>query len=53
VVGQAWQFDANGINGATIDSSDITGVVDTNVDDDGSLSAASITANNYVGWHTT
>lgn len=53
VVGQLWQFDSNGVNGAVVDSSNITGVVDTNVNDDGALSAPSITANNYVGWHTT
>ena len=53
IVGQLWQFDANGLNGATVDSSDITGVVNTNVNDDGSLSAPSITALNYVGWNTT
>ena len=35
------------------DSSDITGVVDTNVNDDGTLSNGSITAGNYVGWKTT
>jgi len=52
-VGQLWQFDANGLNGATVDSSDITGVVDTNVNDDGTLSAPDITANNYLGWKTT
>lgn len=53
IVGQLWQFDSNGLNGATVDSSDITGVVDTNVNDDGSLSAPTITANNYLGWKTT
>jgi len=53
VVGQLWEYDANGLNGATVDSSDITGVVDTNVNDDGTLSNAGITAGNYLGWKTT
>jgi len=52
-VGQLWEFDANGLNGATVDSSDITGVVDTNVNDDGTLSNPGISANNYLGWKTT
>jgi hypothetical protein len=53
IVGQLWQYDANGLNGATVDASDITGVVDTNVNDDGALSAPAITAGNYLGWKTT
>jgi len=53
IVGQLWEYDANGLNGATVDSSDITGVVDTNVNDDGTLSNASIASGNYVGWKTT
>ena len=53
IVGQLWEFDANGLNGATVDASDITGIVDTNVDDDGSLSNPGIASGNYVGWKTT
>lgn len=52
-VGQLYQYDENGLNGATVDSSDITGVVDTNVDSDGTLSAPAITAGHYIGWKTT
>jgi hypothetical protein len=53
IVGQMWQYDANGLNGATVDSSDLTGIVNTNVNDDGTLSAPTITAGNYIGWVTT
>jgi hypothetical protein len=53
VVGQLWEYDANGLNGATVDASDITGVADTNVDDDGSLSNPGIASGNYLGWKTT
>jgi hypothetical protein len=53
IVGQLWEYDANGLNGATVDSSDITGVVDTNVNDDGTLSNPSIDAGDYLGWKTT
>jgi len=53
IIGQLWEFDGNGLNGSTVDSADITGVVDTNVDDDGSLLNGSIAAGNYVGWKTT
>jgi hypothetical protein len=52
IVGQLWEYDANGLNGSTVDA-DITGVVDTNVDDDGSLTNPSIAAGNYIGWKTT
>lgn len=52
-IGQLFQYDSNGLNGATIDSSDITGIVDTNVNDDGTLSAPVVTALNYIGWKTT
>ena len=51
IVGQLWEYDANGLNGATVDA-DITGVVDTNVDDDGALSNPSIDAGDYLGWVT-
>lgn len=53
IVGQLWEYDANGLNGATVDASDITGVVDTNVNDDGALSNPGIASGNYVGWKTT
>ena len=53
VVGQLWEYDANGANGAVVDSSDITGTAGTNANDDGSLSNDSIDANDYVGWVTT
>lgn len=52
VVGQLDECDADGANCATIDSSDITATT-TNVDDDGTLSNASVDANDWVGWHTT
>lgn len=51
VVGQLWQFDANGLNGATV-GVDITGVVDTDVAN-GAMAGAAITGGNYLGWHTT
>ena len=53
ITGQLCVFDGNGLNGSAVDSADITGVVDTNVDDDGSLSNGAITAGYYVGWKTT
>jgi len=53
IVGQLWEYDANGLNGATVDSADITGVVDTNVNDDGTLSNSGIASGNYLGWKTT
>ncbi len=53
IVGQLWEYDANGANGAVVDDSDITGTAGTNVDDDGTLSNASIDAGDYVGWKTT
>jgi len=52
IIGQLWEYDANGANGATVDSADITGLT-TNVNDDGTLSNAGIAANNYLGWKTT
>ena len=51
ITGQLWQFDANGLNGATV-GADMTGVVDTNVNN-GALAGAAITAGNYLGWNTT
>jgi hypothetical protein len=53
IVGQLWEYDSNGANGATVDSSDITGTAGTNVNDDGFLSNPSIAAGNYLGWKTT
>lgn len=53
IIGQLWNFDTNGLNGAVVDSADITGTAGTNVNDDGALSAPTIAANNYVGWRTT
>lgn len=52
ISGQLWEYDANGLNGSTVDD-DIQGIVNTNVDDDGSLSNAGIAAGNYLGWKTT
>jgi hypothetical protein len=54
VVGHLTEQDASGLNDAGVDGvTDITGVVDTNVNDDGTLSNSSIDANDYVGWRTT
>ena len=52
IVGQLWEYDANGANGSTVDA-DITGTAGTNVNDDGSISNPSIDANDYLGWVTT
>lgn len=52
IVGQLYEYDSNGLNGSTVDS-DITTTANTNTNDDGSLSNASITAGNYLGWKTT
>jgi hypothetical protein len=51
IVGNLWEYDANGLNGSTVDA-DINGIVDTNVDDDGSLSNPGIASGNYLGWVT-
>jgi len=53
IVGMLDECDADGINCATVDASDITAAADNSVDDDGSLSNPSIDALDYVGWHTT
>jgi hypothetical protein len=54
VVGHLTEQDANGLNDAGVDgASDITGVVDTNVNDDTSLSNATIDSLDYIGWRTT
>lgn len=52
ITGQLWQFDANGLNGQAIDTANLTGIVDTNVNDDGTLANPVITAGNYLGWVT-
>lgn len=52
VVGQLDECDADGANCVTVDSSDIT-ADGGNDADDGSLSNASIDANDWIGWHTT
>lgn len=53
IIGQLWEYDTNGLNGAVVDASDITGLAGTNVNDDGALSNPGIAANNYLGWRTT
>ena len=53
VVGQLWEYDANGANGSSVDTSDITGTAGSNVNDDGALNNASIASGNYLGWKTT
>ena len=52
VIGHLDECDGDGANCATVDSADITadGLNDA---DDGSLSNASIDANDWIGWHTT
>jgi hypothetical protein len=52
VVGHLDECDSGGATCATVDSSDIT-ADGGNDADDGSLSNASIDANDWVGWHTT
>jgi hypothetical protein len=52
ITGQLWEYDTNGLNGAIVDSTYLSGVLDTNVNDDGALSNPSIAAGNYVGWQT-
>lgn len=53
IVGQLWEYDTNGLNGSTVDASDITGTAGSNVNDDGTLSNPGIAAGNYLGWKTT
>jgi hypothetical protein len=53
IVGQLWEYDGNGANGAVVDDSDITGTAGSNVNDDGTLSNPSIDSGDYVGWVTT
>jgi hypothetical protein len=52
IVGQLWEYDANGLNGSTVDA-DITATAGTNANDDGSLTNAGIASGNYLGWKTT
>ena len=53
LTGQLWEYDANGANGAVVDSADIVASAGTNANDDGTLSNPSIDAGDYVGWKTT
>ncbi len=54
VVGHLTEQDANGGSDAGVDgATDISGTVDTNVDDDGTLSNPSIDSGDYIGWRTT
>ena len=53
IVGMLDEYDSNGANPVPVDNSDITGLAGVNVNDDGTLSNPSISAGNYVGWHTT
>jgi hypothetical protein len=52
IVGQLTECDAEGVNCAVVDDSDITATANNSVDDDGTLSNPSIDALNYVGWKT-
>lgn len=52
IIGQLWEYDSNGLNGATVDA-DITATAGTNANDDGSLTNPGIAAGNYLGWKTT
>lgn len=53
VVGQLTECDADGLNCAVVDSSDITCTAGTNVNDDGTLSNPTLDANDYLGLATT
>jgi hypothetical protein len=54
VTGHLTEQDANGLNDAGVDgATDLTGVTNTNVDDDASLSNPGIDAGDYIGWRTT
>jgi hypothetical protein len=52
IVGQLIQYNSNGGGAGTTVGADITGIVNTNVDN-GDLTGAIITAGNYLGWNTT
>ena len=53
IIGHLDEMDADGGGAAGVDgATDITST-GTNANDDGSLSNASIDANDYIGWHTT
>jgi hypothetical protein len=52
IVGQLTECDAEGVNAAVVDDSDITATANNSVDDDGTLSNPSIDALDYVGWKT-
>jgi hypothetical protein len=51
IVGNLWEFDANGANGSTC-GSDLTTTTATNLDST-SFSNAGIASGNYLGWKTT
>lgn len=51
VVGQLWEYDANGLNGSTV-GTDITTTANTNTDN-GAMANTAIAAGNYLGWKTT
>jgi len=58
IEGRLWQYDSNGLNGSSIDTSSIIGLAGQNVDDDGTIddsgsSGGLIVAGNYLGWKTT
>ena len=52
VVGTLTECDSNGLNPVVVDSADMT-ITTSNVNDDGSLSNATIDAGDYLGWATT
>lgn len=52
-IGQLAKCDSNGGSCSAVDSSDITATAGTTSDDDGSLSAAGVTANSFMGIITT
>jgi hypothetical protein len=53
IIGNLWLYDANGLNGSSVDTADITATTQTNANDSGSLSNPNVTSGNYVGWKTT
>ena len=52
ITGHLWIYDANGLNGNSVDSTDIVAGVGVNQNDDGALSNPTVTAGFYVGWVT-
>ncbi len=53
IVGHLWEYDTNGLNGSSVDTTDITTTAATNTNDDGTLNNAGIANGNYLGWKTT